>query len=93
MFSALYARMPKSLHVHELISTGMDPKAKTELVESLCKVLESAGVLSTTASQVCVCVCPASACVRACVRACVHACVCMERACVWCMCVCVYVYV
>ena len=30
----------------------MDPVAKTELVETLCKVLESAGILSVVPSQV-----------------------------------------
>ena len=36
---------------HGIISKGMDPVAKTELVESLVRVLESAGVMST--SEVC----------------------------------------
>jgi exportin-T len=36
---------------HEIISKGMDPVAKTDLVESLVRVLESAGVLNP--SEVC----------------------------------------
>jgi len=31
---------------HEILSKGMDPVAKTELVESLVRVLENAGILS-----------------------------------------------
>lgn len=36
-------------HIH----TGMDPLAKIKLVESLCKILETVGVLDTTPAQVC----------------------------------------
>lgn len=36
---------------HGIISKGMDPVAKTELVESLVRVLESAGVMSPSEVQ------------------------------------------
>lgn len=35
------------------VCVGMDPIAKTKLVESLCKVLESVGILAPTVTQVC----------------------------------------
>ncbi|XP_064399906.1 exportin-T-like [Halichondria panicea] len=37
--------------LHEIISKGMDPPAKIKLVESLCKILESVGVLGTSSNQ------------------------------------------
>ena len=36
---------------HEIISKGMDPVAKTDLVESLMTALESAGVMPPTEVQ------------------------------------------
>lgn len=39
--------------IHEIISKGMDPVAKTKLVESFATVLDSAGVMNVSEVKFC----------------------------------------
>lgn len=38
--------------LHDIVAKGMDPVAKTKLVESICSVLDSAGILNIDAVKI-----------------------------------------